>query len=77
MPDNCVKVLTALGMQSNKNKLPGKLAVEVNLIRQDAVLQYGIITGTLVECGPCMAVVLHGSIITVWPWLLHVGQVIP
>ena len=31
MPDNYVKVLTALGMHSNKLKLPGRLTVEVEL----------------------------------------------
>ena len=31
MPDNYVKVLTALGMHSNKLKLSGRLTVEVEL----------------------------------------------
>ena len=31
MPDNYVKVLTALGMQSNKLKLSGRLTVEFEL----------------------------------------------
>ena len=31
MPDNYVKVLTALGMHNNKLKLSGRLTVEVEL----------------------------------------------
>jgi len=43
MPDNYVKVLTALGMHSNKLKLSGRLTVEFELPEMKNPLWHGLV----------------------------------
>ena len=59
MPDNYVKVLTALGMHSNKLKLSGRLTVEFELPEMKNPLCSGVIWPY-----PCNAAILGNRIPT-------------